>query len=549
MRLINTETLQLQYFVANVPQYVILSHTWGEDEVLFDDIGQPYASKMAGYDKIQGCCEQAKKDGFQWAWIDTCCIDKKSSAELSEAINSMYKWYWEAATCYAYLADVVETGGRPDPCSPETPCNNVSRVFEDSRWFTRGWTLQELLAPAFVEFYSRGWQRLGSRSKLIDPVVRATKIERRYLLDRQSLQTASIATRFSWASLRQTTRAEDMAYCLLGLLNINMPMLYGEGPKAFYRLQLELIKQTNEHTIFAWQQRIDQQHLFASTVLASSPAAFEASAYIQAIVSDRPSALRTFEMTNNGLRINLPCVAMNQERVLAIFDCKNERGDRLGMWLERYDGERVRRLPDSRLTTVKFRDLEDAETLELYADAVPLIDRLQSGFSCELDVNEHAWSHRAESILVLSNSLWIDPKDVKTGITMKEDAFVRVNMVSHRVQSFTKSMQTPSFAIFIGLHGECPTIRCVQGYNTISRPQLEQELMLDNSKYVRDYYKAPLCCGNTLEVELRRVQSAGSSRWKMRVTIEGCMPDENLSWFARPDTCTQTMALDGDVQF
>lgn len=353
MRLLNTTTLKLHYFVADIPEYVILSHTWGEGEVLFEDIDKPNVSGMAGYAKILKCCQQGRDDGFEWAWVDTCCIDKRSSAELTEAINSMYKWYWEAATCYAYLADVTK----------------LHDNFERSRWFTRGWTLQELLAPVFVEFYAHGWQRLGSRTKLVDRLVCATNIEKHFLLDRQLIFGASIATKFSWASLRQTTRAEDMAYCLLGLVDVNMPMLYGEGHKAFYRLQLEIIKHQNDHTVFAWNSQKHHSQL-STTILAPSPAAFESSARFHPITTHRPAAALTYEMTNNGLRLSLPCVVISQERMIAIFDCENENGDRLGIWLERSEGESFRRPPGWDLSLMKTRDIEDAEFQEFYVEAI-----------------------------------------------------------------------------------------------------------------------------------------------------------------------------------
>lgn len=265
----------------------------------------------------------------------------------------MYKWYWEAATCYAYLADVTK----------------LHDNFERSRWFTRGWTLQELLAPVFVEFYAHGWQRLGSRTKLVDRLVCATNIEKHFLLDRQLIFGASIATKFSWASLRQTTRAEDMAYCLLGLVDVNMPMLYGEGHKAFYRLQLEIIKHQNDHTVFAWNSQKHHSQL-STTILAPSPAAFESSARFHPITTHRPAAALTYEMTNNGLRLSLPCVVISQERMIAIFDCENENGDRLGIWLERSEGESFRRPPGWDLSLMKTRDIEDAEFQEFYVEAI-----------------------------------------------------------------------------------------------------------------------------------------------------------------------------------
>lgn len=211
----------------------------GEGEVAFENIEKPHALHMAGYNEIIGCCKLAVRDGFKWAWIDTCCIDKRSSAELSEAINSMYKWYWQAAICYVHLSDIsIKT-------------NDWIQKLENSRWFQRGWTLQELLAPDVFEFYDDAWDFIGNKTNLIKHVQRATKIGREFLLSREAIKDASVGTKFSWAASMQTTRPEDMAYCLLGLVQVNMPILYGEGDRAFYRLQLEIIKKTNEHSIFA----------------------------------------------------------------------------------------------------------------------------------------------------------------------------------------------------------------------------------------------------------------------------------------------------------
>ncbi|KAF2203847.1 HET-domain-containing protein, partial [Delitschia confertaspora ATCC 74209] len=243
MRVLNTSTFQLEYFIRYPPDhYAILSHTWDVEEITFDDIHKPHAKSMAGYSKVERCCQQALQDGFQYVWIDTCCIDKRSSAELSEAINSMYEWYWNAEKCYTYLADVTDE-------DVETIWQGE---FPRSRWFTRGWTLQELLAPAVVEFYNSDWQSLGTKSTHLELVADITGIDISVLAYRENIKKACIAQKFSWASTRVTTREEDIAYCLLGLVGVNMPLLYGEGRKAFLRLQLEIIRTTNDHTLFVW---------------------------------------------------------------------------------------------------------------------------------------------------------------------------------------------------------------------------------------------------------------------------------------------------------
>jgi hypothetical protein len=159
IRLIDTTSLELQEFIGDdIPEYAILSHTWGEEEVSFQDIQTLRASEKAGYAKIIGSCKQAVADKLDYIWIDTCCIDKSSSAELTEATNSMCRWYQNAEVCYVYLADVsVEDIVKSDDDEDERDTSSFSK----SRWFTRGWTLQELIALSVVVFYSKDWQILG----------------------------------------------------------------------------------------------------------------------------------------------------------------------------------------------------------------------------------------------------------------------------------------------------------------------------------------------------------------------------------------------------
>ncbi|KAK4182140.1 HET-domain-containing protein [Podospora australis] len=196
MRLLSVNSLQLVSFMGeDVPRYAILSHVWGEEEVTFQDIADlNKVRRMRGFAKIQFACAQAKRERIKFVWIDTCCIDKTSSAELSEAINSMFRWHQEAYICYAYLEEVEQLQG------PEL--YNWGRDFGESTSFTRGWTLQELLAPAKVE----------------------------------TIDSCCMYERLSWAKGRQTTRPEDRVYSLLGLVGVNMPLLYGEGHNGFHTI-------------------------------------------------------------------------------------------------------------------------------------------------------------------------------------------------------------------------------------------------------------------------------------------------------------------------
>ena len=245
MRLIDTTTVELAEFMSDeAPEYAILSHTWGNDEVSLADFNKLEKRSSTGFLKIQRACSLAKGRGHQYIWIDTCCIDKSSSAELTEAINSMFNWYAQAQQCIAYLADVGKDIGDAE----------FEDEFRKSRWFTRGWTLQELIAPINMIFYGRSWNELGTKDQLRQRIWSITRIRSDCLSGgRDALKLASVAQIMFWMSGRRTTRAEDRAYSLMGLLDVNMPLLYGEGAeKAFFRLQLGVIQDSSDESIFAW---------------------------------------------------------------------------------------------------------------------------------------------------------------------------------------------------------------------------------------------------------------------------------------------------------
>jgi len=324
MRLLHAMSMRLKSFEENaMPQYAILSHTWGEDEVSFQDIHGPDAASKSGYKKIRYVCEHALEAGLQYAWIDTCCIDKKSSAELSEAINSMFRWYHKAIYCYAYLADV------PDG----TDVHTETSAFATSRWFTRGWTLQELLAPTDLMFFSTDGLYLGSKRELGKEISEITTIGEEYLHGEAPLSQASIAKRMSWASCRTTTRTEDLAYCLLGIFDINMPLLYGEGGKAFIRLQEEIMRNSDDQSLFAWGFR-DVRLLSANSLLdsadpfgpfAKEPGAFKDSGHIIPDELEPPTAAFTMS-TNKGLqmKIRVDLLLSRFSSPIAILACRPE---------------------------------------------------------------------------------------------------------------------------------------------------------------------------------------------------------------------------------
>ncbi|KAM6513508.1 hypothetical protein FALCPG4_015916 [Fusarium falciforme] len=360
MRLLNTHDWTLNEFISDeeVPPYAILSHTWDENEINFQqwesmaisDIMASDIYSMKGYHKIKQFGQKAASDGFDWVWIDTCCIDKKSSAELSEAINAMFRWYKNAQVCYVYLQDVLWCA------DTET----ISERLYPSRWFTRGWTLQELIAPLKVQFYSTDWKKIGTKDGLCGLLSSITGIDE-HILRGGKLDDVSVARRMSWASGRNTSRTEDTAYCLLGIFDVNIPLIYGEGHKAFQRLQEAIMNATHDHSLFAWgrivtcpAELIDRSQQLGTTsipwkaphqrqpllgLFAESPADFKDSAEISPVdhgYAHHHSRRYPPTMVNKGVLINLviyrklasvaywddPAVAQPHDLELAILLCR-----------------------------------------------------------------------------------------------------------------------------------------------------------------------------------------------------------------------------------
>ncbi|KAI1742182.1 heterokaryon incompatibility protein-domain-containing protein [Xylaria scruposa] len=261
MRLIHIKSFTLREFNKKIPSYAILSHTWRDQEVTFadfedfaaelpetgvktEDLNSLCRDKYPHFDKILGACKVAKKFKLKYLWVDTCCIDKSKSAELDGSINSMFSWYERANTCIVYLEDYMP---RNKKCIDDD-------AFRRCRWFTRVWTLQEFLAPQAVYFFDNSWNIVGDKSYLGALLSEITNIETDFLEKRVSLQAASVAKRMSWAAGREATREEDKAYSLLGIFNVNMPLIYGERSKSFIRLQEEILKEIDDHSIFAWKE-------------------------------------------------------------------------------------------------------------------------------------------------------------------------------------------------------------------------------------------------------------------------------------------------------
>ena len=305
MYLINVQSMQTEFFQNERDVvYAILSHRWQKDEVLFQDLQSGRAHEKAGYTKLKRFCEQAKTNKYTYVWCDTCCIDKSSSTELSESVNSMFRWYQNADICYAYLSDVTSTKAEASD-------------FNDSEWFRRGWCLQELLAPSALQFYNRDWIMLGTKEELSQRISEITRIHDE-AIRRLSIDNYSIAQRMCWATGRQTTRVEDIAYSLLGIFKVNMPLVYGEGERAFIRLQQEIIKQSNDQSILVHSSSGPSQLL-----LATSPSDFRQSSHI--VRSEKPLLGKPYTLTNVGLSIELMLYPWSLDTYIALLDSRDNR--------------------------------------------------------------------------------------------------------------------------------------------------------------------------------------------------------------------------------
>ncbi|KAL4070167.1 heterokaryon incompatibility protein-domain-containing protein [Scleroderma yunnanense] len=366
---VDCEIKVLEYRDDEATDYAILSHRWiSGKEVDYKEMfklakmkkhEQILIRERDGYRKILASCTQAKMDGHDWLWVDTCCIDKRSSAELSEAINSMFRWYKNAKVCYAYLHDVT---GKSFPTKSDKSTYPESDGWPE--WFSRGWTLQEMIAPRNLQFFDKDWQPIGNKRALAHALSCITRVPEHILRDGLSSNRPCVAQIMSWAADRKTTRVEDRAYSLLGLLDVNMPMLYGEGKKAFHRLQLEIIHMSNDQSVFVWgfddETRRTRETRRSGSILADDPSFFRDCAHM--MLMDRNEFVSsvkqyipqeeieedqfgTFLITNRGIHIWLllrPCVGSDSVFEAWIPCCSRPSGTPVRITLASWNSDYYR---------------------------------------------------------------------------------------------------------------------------------------------------------------------------------------------------------------
>lgn len=359
MRLLSTKPNDYRFKIfvstASRPKYAILSHTWmaDEEEVTFADTRNlTFARNKPGWSKLENARSQAHSRDLAWIWIDTCCIDKSSSAELSEAINSMFSWYRDASICFVYLADFQSQMTHLGHATAwhDSPKAEGEHEISRCRWFSRSWTLQEMLAPApdIVSFFDAKWQSCGTLEDNAKLIAGATGIDHNVLRAtnhrKQMFKAQSVAQKMCWTACRTSTRKEDRAYSLLGLFDVNMPIIYGEGDKAFARLQ-EAVMRTDpyDYTIFAWNRQFREsgpgRH---NTLLAPSPDDFRG---CEDLVSLASNSIRPYQAVAHGVCIEVPALRVSSaggETLLAILPCRRtsrESSESIALMLYRFRGE------------------------------------------------------------------------------------------------------------------------------------------------------------------------------------------------------------------
>ncbi|KAJ8108776.1 hypothetical protein OPT61_g7938 [Boeremia exigua] len=373
MWLINVKDRKLECFhdERTLPPYAILSHTWTSSEATMQEYRDLVAGNSTrseeiksseGYAKIDATCRQAHRDNLSYVWVDTCCIDKTSSAELTEAINSMFRWYQKAQTCYVHLADVKGSVfiGR----------QQLGRA----KWFTRGWTLQELIAPLDMGFYDKNCTFLGTKVSLLGHLNVITGIDENVLSDCRIISLISVATRMSWAARRTTTKVEDIAYSLFGIFGVNLPLLYGEGTRAFQRLQEEILKETDDQSLFAWQVAHPDINCLPHqlspvpledgvSVFAQSPDDFITTAHTFDFASPGEMSLAG----GKGLKFELPLIKIaNEKHYVGVLACTNSTGAFTGIVLQEMCPGHFMRHPTAPLVRVRQSDIRGSDSTSIY---------------------------------------------------------------------------------------------------------------------------------------------------------------------------------------
>lgn len=347
MRLLRTRTLDLEAFYdpGTRPRYAVLSHTWepGRHLTYSDLAADPeHALSGTGSELVRRACDVAQKLGHEYLWVECICVDGSSTAEVSEAVNSSFRWYQEASACLVYLADLPS----------EYPDDETS--WRECRWWTRAWTLPELLAPPTVRFYDEDWNFRGTKTSppILDIISHITHISEHVLRDGSLIRRTSVAKRMSWAATRKARRVEDMAYSLLGIFGVHMQTVYGEGTESFKRLQDEILKDTRDMSLLAWEAQPDDKRLFRG-LFASSPKEFVRFISCPPEWTTPLSFAGEIQSTSKGLSITAPFISYpcHSQRILLLDLGTHVQQRKTALVLFRYNDYYVRPATNATIST------------------------------------------------------------------------------------------------------------------------------------------------------------------------------------------------------
>ncbi|KAK5659063.1 hypothetical protein OQA88_1151 [Cercophora sp. LCS_1] len=487
MRLLNADTLALELFPDPVPEtvsYAILSHTWELEEVTFADMQDlVVASTKLGFDKIQLACQEALVRGYKYIWIDTCCIDKSSSGELSEAINSMFQWYQGSALCLTFLVDFPSDG-------------KIDQHLQLCRWFTRGWTLQELIASKDVLFFDQRWNLIGTKATLGREIETITGISSLILNGSIPLASVPLARRMSWAAERKTTREEDQAYCLLGIFNVSMPMIYGEKSRAFIRLQEEILRRTSDLSIFAWQSNNTDTQQYRG-ILAQSPAEFACCAQIE-LNDDQFRFREEINLTNRGVRIKTPLQYLGSDTYVMDLHCSSISApnlfQRLGIYLRRAQDTYLRSSPHE-IARAEPAGPRTSLPRPIYLMSTtddrishPLLDSGTASRFIEIDLPSNSTDFRIHSVKAVPETYW-EAHDRRFSIGTLRDfvCFVRFSITSIvTTMGYQQSEETTPFLLVCDLGSGNPPRLCLYAQSGL-QSTLRSERFIDPFTNIEDY--------------------------------------------------------------
>lgn len=289
MLLLHTASLELCEFGSDAPPYGTFSARWEDDTLGHEDLPSPQtAHQRPAFQALQRACSECQNHGLQWLWNDAVCINRRSIDALSKTLNSLAEIYRKSRLCIVYLHDLFDT---------EASHFDVERGLSSCSWIKHVWMLPQLIFSTVLQFYDAQWMHIGSKRQLSAELSRITAIEEGVLDGSESLEDYPNCVKMSWAAGLSAEAIEDVAYSLLAVFNVNMTIRYGEGMESFLRLQEEILKNTDDYSLLAWQPIPNQSY---RGLLAHSPLEYS---HFKNKSKESPSLRGQLKIQSDGLYI------------------------------------------------------------------------------------------------------------------------------------------------------------------------------------------------------------------------------------------------------